>query len=200
MQQRGAVHYHAIWWLPRSERIPMADRMGWWTKGHTNTKSLRSGVGYVSKGVGYVAKGSSNEVRFPVGVRIHGAGGLSFAGRRWRAWERLPGFVRDVWPAPRARARRLRGDEIRNNGPGFVDEDTGELVSSPWRVVGIRGGVVRLGLKLPCSGAGVVDVPALVSWQRHAWKFSENAIALLVRDGPEDLSASEAPSPVDRGC
>jgi hypothetical protein len=175
----GRLHYHALWWLPMSERIPMADARGWWRKGHSNTQRVGSAVGYISKGVGYVAKGHSEKVAFPAGVRIHGASGLSGGGRTWRAWQRLPAFLRVAWPDARPFARRLRGEEIRNNGPGFVDEDTGELVLSPWRVVSIRGGVVRLALALPCNESGAVEVSKLAGWQLQAWKVSENAIELL---------------------
>jgi hypothetical protein len=181
----GRVHYHVIWWLPKKERLPMADARGWWKFGHTNTKGLRSGVGYISKGVGYVAKGSvEGAAAFPQGLRIHGAGGLSRGGRAWRAWQRLPAFVREVWPDRRAQARRFRGEEIRNNGPGFVDEETGEVVRSPWRVVCIRNGAVRMGLVLPKNAAGGVDLAALSEWQLHVWKHSENVADLCDEGEP----------------
>jgi hypothetical protein len=179
LQGRGALHYHVLWWLPLCERIPMADARGWWSKGHTNTKRVGSAVGYISKGVGYVAKGQSGELAFPARVRIHGASGLSSGGRAWRAWQRLPAFVRVAWPDARPFARRLRGEEIRINGPGFVDPGSGEVVLSPWRVVSIRGGVVRLALALPCNESGEVEVSRLAGWQVQAWKISENALELL---------------------
>jgi len=29
LQQRGAVHYNVIWWLPRGVTLPKPDKQGW---------------------------------------------------------------------------------------------------------------------------------------------------------------------------
>jgi hypothetical protein len=102
--------------------------------------------------------------------------------------------VRASWPHARTSARRLSGEEIRINGPGFVDEATGEVLLSPWRVVSIRGGVVRLACAFPATTAGAVDVAQLVPWQVSLLSAAENVAELLQPVGEgEALSLSAKP-------
>jgi hypothetical protein len=49
LQQRGAVHYHIVLWLPRGLTPPMPDKQGWWKHGSSNAKWVRSPIGYLTK-------------------------------------------------------------------------------------------------------------------------------------------------------
>ena len=121
LQQRGAVHYHAVVWLPPGVRCPAFDSRGWWPHGMTNRMCVRrSAVGYLMK---YLSKGTDVSAgTFPKGARIYGVGGLDRTARRTRRWLRLPSFVRgnssihDTWD------RALGGGWIAPDGARFVSE------------------------------------------------------------------------------
>ena len=40
LQQRGALHYHVLCWLPRGLTLPKPDKQGWWTHGSTRIECL----------------------------------------------------------------------------------------------------------------------------------------------------------------
>jgi hypothetical protein len=126
MQYRGAVHYHAIFWLPRGHSMPKPDKRGWWPHGSTRIELARNAVGYVAK---YASKGADGPA-FPRGVRIHGAGGLDLEAKRQARY----------WRAPSEAREQLGADaDIRFIKGGRVCSRTGEFWRSPWRRVSING-------------------------------------------------------------
>lgn len=128
LQQRGAVHYHVLFWLPRRVTLPKSDKRGWWTHGSTRTERARNGPSYISK---YASKLESKGGEFPRGLRLHGAGGLDNRAIVERRWWLMPKWVRDVTEP---------GSELRRaSGGGYVSVLTGEVFLSGWRYVG-RGG------------------------------------------------------------
>jgi hypothetical protein len=126
MQERGAVHYHLIFWLPRGYKLPLFDRRGWWPYGSSNAEWARNAVGYLAK---YASKGDEGAA-FPRGIRISGCGGLEPEGRR----------VMRYWRAP-AECRECLGEaaDIRRIKGGRFDAVTGLFWDSPWRFLFING-------------------------------------------------------------
>ena len=122
LQQRGAVHYHAIVWLPRHLMLPKPDKQGWWPHGSTRVEQLRCGAAYASK---YASKGLDG-AKFPKGLRLHGRGGLTRDERRTVRWWNLAKWVRDHF------GEAVR-DVVKIIG-GYVARDDGEWLASPWRV------------------------------------------------------------------
>jgi hypothetical protein len=120
LQQRGAVHYHLVVWLPRGLTMPKPDKQGWWTHGSTRIEWARKPVGYLVK---YASKG--DEAEFPRGLRIHGRGGLDEDQRRRVSWWLLPRYVRAVFTELGERVRRAPGG-------GWFSVDTGEWMPSSW--------------------------------------------------------------------
>lgn len=131
LQQRGAVHYHLLAWLPNDTPMPHWDASdtgrAWWPHGMTNTQPARAGVGYLMK---YLSKLGQFH-RFPKGLRLYGMGGLTDDGRSIRAWLNLPEWVkRDHGVGEAARMKS-----------GIASRVTGELLPSPWRVERIPEGL-----------------------------------------------------------
>lgn len=123
LQQRGALHYHMIVWVPRRYTLPKPDRQGWWPHGSTNVKQATHGVSYLAK---YASKTTAEQsAKYPAGARMHGAGGLDAERRR---------HVR-YWQAPIAARDCLTGRaDIRKTLGGYVDKFTGNFYRSPWKV------------------------------------------------------------------
>lgn len=132
---RGAIHYHAIFFLPDGVRMPHADRprkvggvlkVAWWPHGSTNTKASTSPIAYL---VSYAKKIDSKNVgEFPRGARISGVGGLDDAQRAIRRWVLWPAYVQGnasvhdrFRPAP---------------GGGYRDDATGVLLESEFAPTG----------------------------------------------------------------
>ena len=126
MQDRGAVHYHVIFWLARHLRMPKPDKRGWWPHGSSRIEAVRYAVGYIAK---YASKGADGPA-FPRGVRIHGTGGLDLEGRRQARWWRAPSEAREAL-GPDADIRFVTG--------GRVDAHSGVFWRSPWRFALING-------------------------------------------------------------
>lgn len=126
MQERGAVHYHAIFWLKHGTRLPKPDVRGWWPHGMTQRVLARNPVAYIAK---YASKAEDGPA-FPKGIRICGAGGLDTEARREARW----------WKAPKE-AREILGTlaDIRRAVSGRFCALTGEFWRSPWRFVRING-------------------------------------------------------------
>lgn len=122
LQKRGAVHYHAIFWVPRGFTLPKPDKQGWWPHGSTRIELLRCGAAYASK---YASKGEDGR-RFPKGLRLHGRGGLDASERMAVRWWCLGKWVRDFFGI----AAR---DVIKITG-GYCSRTDGEYLASPWRV------------------------------------------------------------------
>lgn len=144
LQQRGALHYHVVYWLPKRISMPKADKQGWWKHGRTNVIAARSAVGYLTKYISKLRSKGNQSQPFPKGFRMHGCGGLTGDGREVRAWTLLPQWVRDLgdW------SLRFR----RAVGGGLFSKLTGEHHESPWQVFYIErrpgvGAVIHIGLK-----------------------------------------------------
>lgn len=91
LQERGVIHYHAVFWMPSHITMPRADKRGWWPHGMTKTEVAKKPIGYL---MSYVSKISSKNVGgFPHGARISGHGGLDESGRNIRRWVLWPAYV-----------------------------------------------------------------------------------------------------------
>ncbi len=124
LQQRGALHYHVLVWLPRGLTLPKPDKQGWWTHGSTRIEWARKPVGYLIK---YASKlDSKSGYGFPPGARLHGRGGLDDFGRAVAQWFNLPQWAREVCD--------LAGRAVRVKGVGLVERDTGVCLPTPWRM------------------------------------------------------------------
>lgn len=132
LQSRGAVHYHVVVYLPRLPgtskflRLPKPDKLGWWKKGSTNICWARRAVGYLTK---YVSKSSELPAgfKFPKGLRLYGAGGLTKDDRVELRYWRAPFYARQALGSL-ADIRKVKG--------GYLDNFTGLFVKSPWMLVG----------------------------------------------------------------
>ncbi len=131
LQQRGAPHYHIVFWLPKGISLPFADRRGWWPHGMSNQVEARKPVGYLvkyaSKGVKTAAELCDLGHEFPRGCRIHACGGLDDDARMDRRWTLSPGYVRDYWDTYEYDVRPCVGG-------GWVSRKTGEWRCSSWMV------------------------------------------------------------------
>lgn len=136
MQERGAVHYHVIFWMPNGYKLPKFDTRGWWPYGSSEVKKARNPVGYLAK---YASKGDDGPA-FPKGIRINGAGGLDIPAR----------IEARYWRAPQA-AREFLGvlADIRRTTGGRFDAHSGLFWDSPWRMVRIAGQFVMTKLSNP---------------------------------------------------
>lgn len=123
LQERGAIHYHVVVWLPKGKFLPFADAKGWWPHGATNIKTAQSPISYIAK---YASKTTADSVHgYPRGARMHGAGGLDPESRRHIRYWQAPFWVRDALSG-RADIRKVQG--------GYMNKFTGEFLPSPWRV------------------------------------------------------------------
>ena len=134
LQQRGAVHYHVLVWMPKGITLPKPDKHGWWPHGMTRIEKARNAVGYMAK---YVSKKATSRP-FPKGLRMHGRGGLNNTGRIEMRWWCSPLWVRQ-WCSNITDVRRVTGG-------GFVCVDTGEWRPSPYEVF-LEGGSIFLRIK-----------------------------------------------------
>jgi len=91
LQQRGAVHYHVLVWVPRGHKLPFADVRGWWQKGMTHVMAIRS--------YGYIAKYLQKSGDFPKGLRLFGWGGLDWFERGCYRVFWLPKGLREFFRA-----------------------------------------------------------------------------------------------------
>ena len=133
LQQRGAVHYHFVVWLPKGITFPKPDKQGWWPHGMTQWQWARRAVGYLVK---YTSKVVSKH-RFPKGCRISAACGLNSAQRMERRWWRMPQCVRSKWPD-------WHDDVRRCPGGGFLSRQNGEYMPPLFRFIESSGGWVTL--------------------------------------------------------
>lgn len=130
LQQRGAVHYHIVFWLPAGVTLPKSDKRGWWPHGSTRTEAARSPVAYLCK---YASK-VDNASGFPDGCRLHGNGGLRGEFLDMARWWALPAWARELCGV-NSRARRVPG-------VGGFSTSCGEWFGSPWRAALSRGELV----------------------------------------------------------
>lgn len=148
LQQRGAVHYHFVTWLPKGITFPKPDKQGWWPHGMTQWQWARRAVGYLVK---YASKVETKH-RFPRGCRISGACGLNRVQRTERRWWRLPVFVRRKWPD-------WHDDVIRAKGGGFVSRATGETMPPLYSFLGVSTGKIWLVMRDAPEWAEFIDLP-----------------------------------------
>lgn len=145
LQERGALHYHMIVWLPKGWKLPKPDERGWWTHGFSNIKRSHRPVGYLANYAGKLkGKGLDGGFAFPKGFRMFAPVGLDREDRLKRAWANLPGWLRDHM-TPDDRAKRIQGG-------GWVSRLTHDYFPSIWKV----GAIVKTG-----GGAFIQLVPAL---------------------------------------
>ena len=134
LQGRGAVHYHLLAWLPHGLVMPKWDlprprgRAPWWPHGMSNRQEAYSGVGYLMK---YLSKLGEFH-RFPKGLRLYGIGGLDVQGRNMRSWYNLPQWCKNQYGV----------GEIKRGTHGHMVRETGEILSSPYRVERVPGGLL----------------------------------------------------------
>lgn len=142
LQDRGAVHYHVIIWLPhlsgkkKACRLPKPDQQGWWYKGMSEIKWARNAVGYIAK---YASKGGHDASgnTFPKGTRLYGNGGLTDQSRKeYRFW-RLPSYLRDAIN-PKMKHSPDSFD-MRPMIGGFYCRHSGVFVASDYTCVLIHG-------------------------------------------------------------
>lgn len=130
LQERGAVHYHVLLWLPAGMRLPKPDKEGWWPHGHTKIERVKhTAVAYISKYISKTAdavNGSTSSSRFPKGCRIYGHGGLSVTSRTALKFSRLHSWLKRRCPVP--------GQAIRIPRTGWIDSHTGEVIGYRYRV------------------------------------------------------------------
>lgn len=144
LQQRGALHYHVVIWLPKGLTLPKPDKQGWWTHGSTRIEWARRAVGYLCK---YASK-FDGETAFPKGVRLHGSGGLDQECRAIRRWTNLPGWLKTL--------AGIDSSFKRVKGVGLIERATGLCVRTPWQVT-LRYGCVYI-KKLFDYPGGLTDV------------------------------------------
>lgn len=166
LQQRGAVHYHMLCWLPDGVRMPQWDRVrskggtAFWPHGWSNTQVAVSGIGYLMK---YLSK-LGELTRFPKGLRLYGIGGLQRDGRSVRTWYNLPQWAKAAYGV---------GDLARSAG-GLVVRATGEVLPAVWKVLRVPGGLSLQKLREVAPRFGPEHVPvgeypgAYCSWPQVA--------------------------------
>lgn len=135
LQDRGAVHYHIVIWLPRLGlgrwnflKLPKMDEAGWWSHGSTNVCWARKAVGYVVK---YASKACASTAPFPKGLRLYGIGGTIELERVELRYWRAPKFAREFLG---------RFADIRKVKGGYECKLTSVFCPSPWEFSGMLDG------------------------------------------------------------
>lgn len=126
LQDRGVIHYHAVFWLRKGVTMPKADKRGWWPYGMTKTEKAIKPIGYL---MSYLSKIETKNVsEFPHGARISGNGGLDKTGRDCKRWV--------LWPAY-LQGNAAAGDPFKPaKGGGFVNHDSGEYFRAEFQPMG----------------------------------------------------------------
>lgn len=126
LQERGVIHYHAVFWLRKGVTMPKADKRGWWPHGSTKTERAIKPIGYLMT---YLSKiESKNVMEFPHGARISGIGGLDKTGRDIKRWVLWPAYVQ---------GNAASGDCFKPAvGGGYTNHATGEYYRSEFQPVG----------------------------------------------------------------
>ncbi len=126
LQERGVIHYHAVFWLDRGVTMPKADKRGWWPYGMTKTERAVKPIGYL---MSYLSKIETKNVsEFPHGARISGNGGLDKTGRDIKRWV--------LWPAY-LQGNAASGDDFKPaTGGGYMSASSGEFFRSEFQPIG----------------------------------------------------------------
>lgn len=132
LTKAGVPHYHLVFWVRASLRLPAPDRAGLWPHGLSQVQRARSPVGYLIK---YASKGNVETI-YPKGARIFGCGGLDVEARAAKRWRLIPLYIR---------VQFNMGDGVRRcRGGGWFSTVTGEWVPSCALIV--ENGTVRVEL------------------------------------------------------
>lgn len=128
LQQRGAVHYHVVVWLPVGMKLPKPDASGQWPHGSSRIERARRPVAYLAKYASKPgSKGAAGEcLALPKGARLFGVSGLSETARPRYHWFGLPSWLQALTPFG-TRARR-----VPDSGGFWHVEETGVRIRSPW--------------------------------------------------------------------
>lgn len=126
LQDRGVIHYHAVFWLPRGVTMPKADKRGWWPHGMTKTEKAFKPIGYL---MSYLSKiESKNVMEFPHGARIYGIGGLDKTAADIKRWVLWPSYLQ---------GNAASGDRFKPaTGGGYINHETGEYFRAEYQPVG----------------------------------------------------------------
>jgi hypothetical protein len=131
LQERGAVHYHALLWVAKGARVPMPDKSGAWIHGSSKVERAIRGVGYLMK---YQQKEAQKEGDFPKGLRLYAGviykwAPLTVSARKWFGLSAVPRWAEDG-----AGGVVLFSDEKirRREGGGY--QCGGLVLLSPWTV------------------------------------------------------------------
>lgn len=168
MQKRGAVHYHAVIWLPARLQMPRPDgKRGWWRHGTSNVQTVkRNAIGYLMK---YVSKGVGNYPDLPSGARVCGSGGLDRMARNEFHYWRLPRYVRsglesETWgPLRPGELWDGRMRAFRAGGGGWCSRASGEV----WRSEFGLFGIARKGRGEDCNGRALRQDTVCVLSERY---------------------------------
>lgn len=155
LQQRGALHYHVLVWLPKGLTLPKPDKQGWWPHGSTRIEWARHPIGYLIK---YASK-FDIKCGLPKGARLHGSGGFEQAAQQIRRWFNLPTWLKHF--------AGVGSRFVRVKGVGLVDSTTGLCVPSPWRVSCRAGKVTATRLFEYVGGLKEVSGPYSVIGRPH---------------------------------
>lgn len=152
LQERGVIHYHAVFWLLKGITMPKADKRGWWPHGMTKTEAARKPIGYL---MSYLSKiETKNVMEFPHGARISGNGGLDKTGRDCKRWV--------LWPAY-LQGNAAAGDCWKpRKGGGYLNHSTGEFFEPEFQPVGKS---CKTFLRV-CTHPRRVDASGPFSWLR----------------------------------
>ncbi len=154
LQQRGVLHYHAVFFFPVGVAMPPADKRGWWPHGMTNTLKANKPVAYLMK---YASKVETKLIGgFPRGARISAVGGLDSVGAAIKRWCLWPAYVQ---------GNASVNDPFRPSpGGGYLNHETGELLQSEYAPTG--GGFSRF-VRVHFNGRRI-DAAGPFSWlQEH---------------------------------
>lgn len=126
LQDRGVIHYHAVFWLAKGVTMPKADKRGWWPHGMTRTERAIKPIGYL---LSYLSKiESKNVMEFPHGARISGCGGLDKTGRDIKRWVLWPSYVQ---------GNAAAGDPFKPaKGGGYINHESGEFYRAEYAPTG----------------------------------------------------------------
>lgn len=127
LQERGAIHYHVVTWLPTGkDKPPFWDEQGWWPHGSTRSEWARNAVGYIVK---YASKIGSKD-KLPCGARMHGSGGFSKEERLQMRFHARPTWLRQLTQMAQRVTRPQGGGVILHYACGLA-----RRVASPFVLV-----------------------------------------------------------------
>ena len=122
LQQRGAPHYHILFWVPHGFKLQKPDDSGHWPYGSSRIELARKAVGYLVK---YSTKGGAyeGESQLPRCARLFGTGGEPCA-RHPAHRAGLPRWLHAA-ASPESHLDKV-------TGVGWVERCTGTIHKSPY--------------------------------------------------------------------